>query len=297
MNRGSEIMTKLLTTLNTLEDYEKVKEYIDGFILGVSGLSINYPNTYSVEELKQWIPILQKDGKEVFLSVNKNMHASDLELLESVMKEFDSFSINAFLYYDIAVVTIKKDKNLKTPLVWGQEHLSTNYMTCNYWYQFGAEYSYLSGEITMDEIIEIKKHAKSKVIVPIFGRLPMFASRRHLVQNYLAFFDLKTDASSFQIEKEGRRYPIVDDQYGTVVYSAHYLNGLKESLSLRKEGIDYFYLNPDGIEFEKWISILQKYREVTEENQDALEQEIDLLLEGNTDKGFLYKETVYKVIS
>lgn len=290
-------MTKMLTTLCKLEDYDKVKNYVDGFILGVKGLSINYPNTYSIEELKKWIPIMQKDEKEVFLSMNKNMHASDLALLESIMRELENYHANAFLYYDISVVTIKQENNFMTPLVWAQEHLSTNYMTCNYWYQFGAEYAYLSGEITLDEIIEIKKHAKSKVIVPIFGRLPMFASRRHLVKNYLDFFHLKSDGSSYLLEKEEKHYPIIDNQYGTVVYSSYYLNGLQESLQLKKEGIDYFYLNPEGIEMDKWISILKNYKEVSLENASELEQEIDQLLEGNTDKGFLYKETVYKVIS
>lgn len=284
-------MTKFLTNYQT---YLKNKEFVDGVILGVENLTVNFQDCYPLEMMKEIIPRLKSDEKEVFVALNKNMHAADLEELEHVMRELESYEVTGILYYDIALVTIKKDQNLKTPLVWAQEHLTTNYMTCNYWHTFGADYAYLSGEITMDEIVEIKKNTQMKLIVPIFGRLPMFVSRRHLVDNYLTFFDLEKKNTTFQIEKEGYRYPIIDNELGTVVFSSYYLNGLTESISLKEAKIDYFYFNFDGIE-EKSTEVLEAYHNVNEKNQAELEQKIDTLLEGNTDKGFLYKETVYKV--
>ncbi len=284
-------MSKILTTINQLSDYEQLDHYIDGVILGVKDLSVNYSNTYTVEEIESF---LKKTKKEVFLSVNKNMHKKDLSLLESVLKRFDG-KVNGFLYYDISVVNFKQKLQLKTPLVWAQEHLTTNYSTMNYWYDFGAKYSFVSAEITLEEIKELKSHAKSKLIVPIFGRIPMFTSHRFLITNYHNYFNLEKKEGKFHLEKEGNQIPIEEYEEGSIVYSPHYLNGLKESLLLKN--IDYFYLNSYGIEIESYQKIVKDFKEATEKNQDQLEKEIDSLLEGNTDKGFLYKETVYKVKS
>ncbi len=285
-------MTKYITTYNYLKE---TKSYADGFIIGIKDLTVNFSGVYEIEEVVEMIQKLKEEQKEVFVALNKNMHEEDLKYLEDTMKTLDSLDITGILYYDIALVTIKMENQLKTPLVWAQEHLTTNYMTCNYWHQFGADYAYLSGEITMDEIIEIKENTEVKVMVPIFGRLPMFVSKRHLVENYLHYFHINTNTKNFQIEKEGKRYPIMDNKQGTVVFSSYYLNGLSESLVLKKHGIDYFYLNFDGIKKE-WIStIMKNYVEADDENKGEYEKAIDELLEGNTDKGFLYKETVYKV--
>lgn len=288
-----ERMTKILTTLNQLNDYEKLKDFCDGFLLGINGLSIEYPS-YQKEELLNFLPTLKKDKKEIFLALNKNMHNEDLTKLEEIMKIFDT-KVDGFLYYDVALVELKQKHHFKTPLVWGQEHLTTNYLTSNYWYSFGASYTFLSSEITLEEIIEIKENAKAKLIVPIFGRLPMFVSNRHLVQNYYHYFEKNYEKGNYHMEKEGKSYPIIDSDLGTTVYSGHYLNGLKESLMLKKKNIDYFYCNPFDIDSSTFSKILECFYTVTEENWKEKEEQIENLLESNTDKGFLYKETVYKV--
>ncbi len=286
-------MSKLLTTLNKLEDYPLFNPFVDGFILGIRNFSVNYPNTYSMEKLKEVISKMKEDGKEVFLSLNKNMHKKDLEELETLLKEIETYHVNGILYYDVALVELMDKFHLSTPLVWAQEHLVTNYSTINYWESFGASYAFLSGEITLEEMKVIRENTDVKLIVPIFGRIPMFASKRHLVKNYFSYFHLPYEEASYTIRKEGNVIPIVDDALGTTVYSMHFLNGLKEMTMLKD--MDYFYLNPYGIESKDMKVILEHYKNVEENNVETYEKEINELLEGNVDKGFLYKETIYKV--
>ena len=38
----------------------------------------------------------------------------------------------------------------------------------------------------------------------------MFVSKRHLVKNYLECFNLKDDSDLHYLEKEGKKYPILD---------------------------------------------------------------------------------------
>ena len=225
-------------------------------MLGVKDLSVNLPIYFTIEELEPIIKLLNEYNKEIFIALNKNMHNSDLDYLKEVMNLLSDYKINGVFYYDIAIVNIYNDNKFNYDLVWAQEHLTTNYHTCNYWYDFGSKYVFISGEITLDEIKEIKQNTKAKLIVPIFGYLPMFVSKRHLVKNYLDYFNLKDKSEINYIFKEGNKYPITDDNNGTSVYSANILNGLEESLILREEKIEYLLLNSFNIDVYQFKKLL-----------------------------------------
>ena len=262
----------------------------DGYIIGVKNLSVNMPVYFELDELLEFIKKIKNNNQEVFISLNKNMHNGDLESLEVLLQALNELNIDGVLYYDIGVVNIWKRLKLDYELVWAQEHLTTNYLTCNYWYDRGVKYAYLASEITSDEILEIKENTSMKLMVPIFGHLPMFVSKRHAVKNYLDYFNLKDNSSINYITKEAKVYPIVDDANGTTVYSSSILNGIGERLKLIN--IDYLVLNSFNIgdDFKKTVKM---FKNVDENNIDDYTNELDQLF--NSDRGFLYSRTIYKV--
>ena len=77
------------------------------------------------------------------------------------------------------------------------------------------------------------------------------------------------------------------------VYSSHILNGLREMLILKDANISYVYLN--AFKIDNMQEIIKLFKEVNKENAKESEEKINNMLEGNTDKGFLYKETIYRV--
>lgn len=281
---------KLLIMPKSIDQIESLIEDIDGVIVGIKDLSINQPAYFTLEEIKKINEIIKNNGKEIFVSLNKNMFNKDLEILEYTLLQLDNLKLNGILYYDIAIVNFKKNLKLVTPLVWNQEHLTTNYLTSNFWYEYGAKYTMLSSEITIDEINEIKENAKAKIMVPIFGYLPMFVSRRHLVKNYLDTFKIKDDSSINYIEKENKTYAIIDSDDGTIAYSNKCLNGINETLKLNS---DYIVLNSFNINNATFRRVVSMYNIVNESNVQEFKEEIDKMLD--TDTGFLYKETVYEV--
>lgn len=281
---------KLLIMPKSINQIESLIEDIDGVIVGIKDLSINQPAYFTLDEIKKINEIIKNNGKEIFVSLNKNMFNKDLEILEYTLLQLDNLKLNGILYYDIAIVNFKKNLKLVTPLVWNQEHLTTNYLTSNFWYEYGAKYTMLSSEITIDEINEIKENAKAKIMVPIFGYLPMFVSRRHLVKNYLDTFKIKDDSNINYIEKENKTYAIIDSNDGTIAYSNKCLNGINETLKLNS---DYIVLNSFNINNATFRRVVSMYNIVNESNVQEFKEEIDKMLD--TDTGFLYKETVYEV--
>ena len=250
--------------ISNLKQAEEIKDLVDAYLIPIKDLSINYTSAFTIEEIKE----IQKLNKEVFVIINKNIENKDLNKLEEVLKEIEKLNITGIIFYDIAIVELKKELNLKTDLVWNQEHLATNYSSVNYWYERGAKYAYLSSEITKNEIEEIKKNTKAKIMINVYGYIPMFTSKRHLVDNYIDTFKIKEKGKS--IYKEGKYYNIKDEKNGTTVYSDYILN-LKEKINA-----DYLIYNSNMID----------------------EKEFKNILINNTEKeetGFLYKETIYKV--
>lgn len=259
----------------------------DAFLFGIDQMSINFPFYLKLEQLNELVKKIKKYQKKIFISLNKNMKNSDLELLEEILLTLDDLKIDGLFYYDVAILSIVKRLKLKIPLVWSAEHFTTNYATSNFWNQKGSEYTYLSGEITLDEIKEISQSTKSKLIVPIFGYLPIFASMRYTVSNYLKQFSLSTNSSICYINNNDNYYPIIDTKLGTTIYSAHILNGYLEYLELKKFDIEYVTLNSFLIPEDKFIQILHMYKI---ENGEKINQIIS-----NTDQGFLHKKTIYRV--
>lgn len=276
-------MSKIIIMPSNLEQLS-LKE-TDGFLIGIRNWSVNTPFNIDLDTLRR----IRHDypEKELFISLNKNIYSSELEDLKQLLLEIEKICVNGIFFADTCFIEIKQELNLKTPIIWAQEHLTTNYATINFWQRYGTVGTYLSPEITLKEIKEIRDNTSSTLFVPIFGYLPMFTSKRHEIKNYITHFSLKNNSNINYIEKEGNFYPIIDNDEGTVTYTANILNGFEEFLNLN---VNYVVLNSFNIEEETFHKVLKIYQE-----RDFSKKEfIDTLFQ-NVDKGFLYKETIYKV--
>lgn len=277
-------MSKLLLIPNSLDEIKDFKDKVDGFILPIKGLSVNYH--YYIDNLDI---INELSDKDIFISLNKNMHNKDLPKLKETLLSLEKYHIKGIMYYDISIVELKKELNLKNDLVWNQEHLVNNYSTINYWYNEGSNYAYLSSEITKNEILEIKDNTKAKLIMNIFGYVPIFTSKRKLVTNYLETFDKNVISNIFYMEKEGIKYPLIENKDGTVAYSGYILNGLREYYDLN---LDYYVINSFLID--DIVSVLDIFNNINKNNLEKSYQKLNEIIQ-NTDTGFLHKETIYKV--
>lgn len=271
-----------------LDEIKNIKQYInicDGFIVGVKNLSVNLPNYFSLNEVTEIIDIAKKNNKEIFLSINKNIHNQDISILNQTFEYLKNKKIDGIIYYDISLVNINKKYNYN--LIWNQEHMTTNFNTINFWYNNSVTSCYISSELSFDEIKEIRKNTKSKIFMNVFGYIPMFTSQRPLVKNYLEKFNLKDDSKINYMEKENRMYPIISNTL-TTVYSDKILNLSKEYDELNNLKIEYLVFNPFNIDTNKFIECMNLF---DENNFDK----INMILDHSTDTGFMYKETIYKV--
>ena len=275
----------LVTTPRNKEELVNLIDLYDAFIFGIKDYSVNLIETFTLEEIKTFNKIIKENNKEIFISLNKNMNNDDILNIKPILTELNKLNINGLFFYDIGIVNLKNKLDLNYDLVWSQEHLTTNYNTINYWYSKGIKYTNLSTEITKKEILDIKKNTKAKLFITLFGYLPMFTSKRHLVKNYLETFNLNKEGK--YIFKEDKTYPIVDNDLGTTVYSSYILNGIKEYQELKD---NYIFLNNFNIDEQTFLKVSEYFNNINDDNINKLNN-----LFNNLSSGFLYQPTIYRV--
>ena len=287
-------MSKKIVIPKSLEQIKNCVNLCDGFIVGFENLSVNMPHYFSFEQIKEIETLCISNNIELFVSLNKNIHNEELEFLKNTLIKLSKLKISGIMFYDIAIVNLTKDLNLNLNLIWNQEHLVTNYNTINYWCRNGVYGSYLSSELTKEEILKIRNMTNCPLILNVFGYIPMFTSKRPLVLNYLSKFNLSDNSAINYLEKENNIYPIVSDNV-TTVYSSKILNLSLELFELSESGIDYFVFNSFNISDTVFYEIMNLFNELSMENKRDIFNKINMLLNYEIDTGFLYKNTVYKV--
>lgn len=276
-------MGKIIVMSNTL-DIKDTLNLADGYIFGLKDYAVNFLNTYSTQELKEVINLLKENNKKIFISMNKNIHSLEIDNLKETLENVEKLNIDGILYADVCFVTLKEKMNLKTKIIWNNEHLVTNYATINFWKNHNIDGAFISSDITFNEINEIVDNVEIPLMVQIFGYLPMFVSERNIIDNYMNNFNLTGKTNINYIKDDENTYPIIDNKLGTNVFSCLPLNGYNEYIML-KDKVDDLIFNDFNInEFSKILEIF-KY--------ESGEEELNKII--STSKHFLYKDTIYKV--
>ena len=268
-------------------------DYTNSFIIGLKDFSINYQE-YTIDEIRK----LREEypNIEIFISVNKNIFNSDLSILEEKLEELDTLNINGVLFYDLSVLSIVRRKKLSLPLVWAQEHMTTNYNTCNYYYDKGCEYVYLSNEITLEEIKEIKDNSNIKLISFFFGYPDVSFSKRKLLTNYFLYNNLSKNNDWYTISSdEENKYFIKENNLGTRILYGNVLNGIKPFNELINE-VDYGLLSEEMMDHDTFIKCLSVFKDLNDNiiTCEEANNKINELV-NSMDTVFYYKKTIYKV--
>lgn len=268
-------MSKILVSVNSKEHLEEVlNKDIDGIILYIDKLSVNSSFYLDIDELKDI-----KTTKEVFVCINKLMHNDDLDELRRVMNILKDRE-ERILFYDMAVYRIASELGMKDRLVIYQDHLNASILSNQFYYDLGIRGSFITNDITGEELLEIKRNSKMDIFFLGYGYQPIFYSRRYLVKNYLKYIEENSGNEYNIISDNGVEYPIKEEEFGTTIYSPGVIN-LVNYMDMLDE-IDYIVLNEEKTEHDKFMEVIDKFikREKTQED---------------TYLGFFKVKTIYKV--
>lgn len=263
---------------------------ISTIIFGLKDFSINYPEL-SIEQIKDFCT--KNKDIEVFISINKTIFNEDLEEVEECLIELNNLSIKGVFFYDLGILNIYKRHKFNYSLVWHQTHMVTNYNTCNYYYNEGVKYGVLAGEITKNEMIEIKKRTKMKLFVTLIAHPIMAHSRRKLLTNYYKSINKKYDSTIKTISENGRDYLIKENENGTCILEDEIVNGLSYINELDYNKIEYGIINGMELTDSLVLELIPLINKVLNNKDEISLRKINELIGNNT--LFFDKKTVFKV--
>lgn len=307
-------MTELLVTPKSLNHMKTLIELgADAFVIGEQKFGLRLPEEFNREDVRKAVNLAHEHDKKVYVAVNGIFHNYHLNALENYIEFLHEIRVDRIIFGDPAVVMYVKKQNNPIPLNWDAETIVTNYFQCNYWGEKGAKRAVLARELNLDEILNIKKHAKVEIEVQVHGMTCMFQSKRMLLGNYYTFQDRQMkiqrseneqDLLLYDEERENK-YPVFEDYNGTHIMSPNDICLIEELEPFFEANIDSFKI--DGIlHSESYINtVTAQYREAIDlyhEDPEAYEDEKFMLIDPIEeiqpehrpfDEGFLYKQTVY----
>lgn len=268
-------MKKILVQPSSLENLQDVlKTDIDGIILPLKHFSVNSSIYFSLDDIKS---IMNLTSKEICISINKIMENEDLKELELALISLNKMNISKIFFYDLAVLNMVKRLNVKKELAIFQDHLNASSYSNAFYRRRGVDYSVITNDITKEEINEISKN--NKLMLISYGYLPIFYSRRYLISNYLKYINKNKDSDIYYIKNKEERYPIVEEEKGTTIYTSKPINLINELDNIE---VEYIILNANLTSRKDFISILNRYiANIHDEEEHYL--------------GFINRKTVYKV--
>ena len=149
--------------------------------------------------------------------------------LNQYLIKLQELGIDAIEYADPAVLMIAKEAAPNLSLHWNPEIIATSSHTLQYWQSKGIKRAWLSRELNMEEILEIKNQVEMDIGVQVHGTSCIFHSKRPLVHSYLDRLNRDVtnegkDKERGLLLKEEKRdditYPIFEDQSGTHIMSS-----------------------------------------------------------------------------
>lgn len=264
------MINKLLYIVNDkkiIEDLKKVG--VKNFLFPLKDFCVGFNNTYDFDEIEN----------ESFIFINRILDNESLDLLEKELND-NKDKIKGIVYDDFGVLYLINKLKLNVITINYQNHFGTNYQSINENLKFNDSVV-VSTDITRNEIEEILKKVEKEVCIFLFGLIPVMYSRRTLLTNFSKEFNIPTKNNVLIDEKISKnKFIMVENEFGTVGYQRNYYDGL-ELLNL--ENIKYFLVNPLFLSDKEQIQLISDIKNKK------------LTLNIPNDKGFLYKETIYKL--
>jgi len=244
---------KLIVSANSIDHLNSlIKKDVDGIILSIDKLAVNDSFYIDVDKLDE----IDFNDKEVFVSLNKLMHNNDLELLRKVMLKLKDKNVR-IIFYDMAVYNIAKECEMIDKLVISQDHLNASVLSNKFYLNKGIKASYITSDITKDELLEIKDKSGMEVFFLGYGYAPIFYSRRYLISNYLKYIGEDKGKEYKIVSDTGSIYPINEEEYGTTIYTEKPINLINYLDEL--SSIDYLVLKSNKISDDEFNKMVDKF--------------------------------------
>lgn len=206
-----------------------------------------FAGNFDLDELKWAVEYVHSFGKKVYITINLLPHDSDFEGLEEYIIMLNNIGVDAVIVADLGVLRVVRRvaPNLAV-------HISTqanvlNSETANFYAEMGVSRIILARELSIDEIVNIRKNLPKHIELECFahGAMCISYSGRCLLSYFMTGRDANRGACvqacrwNYAIREVNKtnEYPIEEDEKGTYILNSHDMCMIKHLDKLRDAGI------------------------------------------------------------
>lgn len=228
--------------------YKADAVYLGGSVFGMR----TAPENFAGEKLKTACEYCHSRGVRVYLTVNTLPRNDELGLLPKFLEYAAECGVDAFIISDLGVMEYAKRYAPQVEI-----HISTqagivNYAAANAFYELGAKRIVTARELSLKEIIEIRKNIPADMDIECFvhGAMCVSFSGRCLLSNYLVSRDCnRGDCAQpcrwkyalVEEKRPGMYFPIEDSEDGgTYILNSKDMCMIEHIPELVKAGITSF---------------------------------------------------------
>ena len=267
---------ELLLTLSNIDLLNKYsKDNIDGLLFG-GPLSLRF--NYSLKEIEMIDVYCLRNNLKRYVVIDAFISEYDRVLVNDYLEFLKKLDVDGIYFTDLGIISVAGAIGIRNKLIYDPDTLLTNSLDVNFYLRQGIG-TVLARELSFDEVKHILEKNPGKCDMQIFGHLKLSYSKRQFMTNYFKHIGKQADVlnkRSIRLVEENRNYelPIIEDEYGTRIYSDYVLLMYKEYLELKpllkRAIIDDTFIEKN----ELVLAVLRDYKRVSIMNAEFLDENI-----------------------
>lgn len=224
---------ELLAPAGNLEKLKMAVIYgADAVYLGGEEFSLRAKaDNFSRKELIEGIDFAHSRGKKVYVTMNIIPHNDDIPGMPEYIRFLGEIGADAIILSDPGVFSLVKEICPDMEIHLSTQANNTNYMSAKFWYNLGVKRIVLARELSVNEIIEIRKNTPSDLELELFihGAMCISYSGRCLLSNYMAGRDSNRGQCAhpcrwkyhlMEEKRPGEYFPVYENERGTFIFNS-----------------------------------------------------------------------------
>lgn len=306
--QGGYEMVELITTVESIEQANKLLSVADTIVFGEEKFGLRLPHSFSREEQKELVESAHQAGRQAMVAVNGIMHPEKMKDVPEYLAFLKEINVDKISVGDAGIIYVmKKNPELRLPFVYAGETLVTSSRQINFWGKKGAIGAVLAREVPFKEMKELSNELRIPAEVLVYGTTCIHQSKRPLLQNYYNYTRQEESVTKerglflSEPQKEETHHSIYEDSHGTHIFADNDICLIKELEELKQTGYQTWKLDGLFTHGDSFVEIAKYYHQAremiaaetwTEEKAETFYQEVNQLHPENRglDTGFYYTE-------
>ena len=251
--------------------------YIGGQTFGMDTIS----HKFSMEDLQEGINFAHERNKKVYVTISLLPHNNDFVKLEEYLLKLNELKVDGLIICEPGTLEIVRKVIPNMKIHMGMQANIYNYETAKFYYDLGVKRVVIAKELSLKDIIDIRKNAPLDLEIEAFvhGSMVMSYSGRKLLSNYMTSkgvgkYEEEKHYNLVEEKRPGQYCPIYEDEGGTIFYASKDLCMIEFIPELIKSGVTTLSIEGNMKSNEYTEKVIKVYRKAIDEfikNTDSWE--------------------------